>query len=73
MGSKKEIKVTNFSNGKGAKIDVYSPNSRSKPHDTIYVKVNYENKSYSATTKVDGKKETSSGSCYLTSSCMQHF
>lgn len=73
MGSKKEIKVTNFSNGKGAKIDIYSPDSRSKPHDTVHVKVNYENKSYSATTKVDGKKETSSGSCYLTSACMQHF
>ena len=73
MGSKKEIKVTNFCNGKGAKIDVYSPDSRSKPHDTVHVKVNYENKSYSATTKVDGKKETSSGSCYLTSACMQHF
>ena len=73
MGSKKEIKVTNFSNGKGAKVDIYSPDSRSKPHDTVHVKVNYENKSYSTTTKVDGKKETSSGSCYLTSACMQHF
>lgn len=73
MGNKKEIKVTNFSNGKGAKVDIYSPDSRSKPHDTVHIKVNYENKSYSATTKVDGKKETSSGSCYLTSACMQHF
>ena len=73
MSNKKEVKVTNYSNGNGAKIDIYSPSSRANPHDTVHIKVNYENKSYTAITKVDGKKETSSGSCYLTTACMKHF
>ena len=39
----------------------------------VHMKINYENKSYTATTKIDGKKEESSGSCYLTTACMKHF
>lgn len=42
------------------------------PHDTIHLKVNYENKTYQSITKIDGKKESTSGSCYLTSACMKH-
>lgn len=30
--SKKEIKVTPFSNGDGAKIDIYSPSAKTDPH-----------------------------------------
>ena len=34
----KEIKVTPYSNGKGAKIDIYSPSSRAASHDTAHIK-----------------------------------
>ena len=68
----KEIKVTPYSNGKGAKIDVYSPSSRVVPHDTAHIKVS-DGKKVEIVTKVDGKKESTSGQCYLTSACMKHF
>ena len=68
----KEIKVTPYSNGKGAKIDIYSPSSRTVPHDTAHIKVS-EGKKVEIVTKVDGKKESTSGQCYLTSACMKHF
>ena len=68
----KEIKVTPYSNGKGAKIDIYSPSSRAASHDTAHIKVS-EGKKVEIVTKVNGKKETSSGQCYLTSACMEHF
>ena len=71
--NKKEIKVTEYGNKKGAKIDIYSPDSKTKPHDSIHIKVNTEKKTYDSVTKIDGKKETSSGGCYLTSACMAHF
>ncbi len=69
----KEIKVTEYGNGKGAKIDIYSPDSKTKPHDTIHIKVDTEQKTYQTVTKIDGEKETSSGGCYLTPACMNHF
>lgn len=69
----KEFKFSDFSDGSGVKMDVYSPDPRTNPHDTVHIKINYENKSYTATTKIDGKKEESSGSCYLTTACMKHF
>ena len=68
----KEIKVTPYSNGKGAKIDVYNPSSRAVPHDTAHIKVS-DGKKVEIVTKVDGKKESTSGQCYLTSACMKHF
>ena len=68
----KEIKVTPYSNGKGAKIDVYSPSSRAVPHDTAHIKVS-DGKKVEIVTKVDSKKESTSGQCYLTSACMKHF
>ena len=71
--SKKEIKVTPFSNGDGAKIDIYSPSAKTDPHDTIHVKVNTKTGKYEAITKIDGKKESSSGGCYLTTACMKHY
>ncbi len=73
MSNEKEIKVTDFKDGSGAKIDIYSPDSRVNPHDSIHIKVNYNTKTYDAVTKIDGQKETSSGGCYLTSACMKHF
>ena len=69
----KEIKVTEYGNKKGAKIDIYSPDPRTKPHDSIHIKVDTEKKTFETVTKIDGKKETSSGSCYITTNCMKHF
>lgn len=40
-------------------MDVYSPDPRTNPHDTVHMKINYENKQYTATTKIDEKKEES--------------
>ena len=70
---KKEIKVTPYKDGSGAKIDIYSPDPRTKPHDSIHLKVNTDKGTYESVTKVDGNKETSSGGCYLTTACMRRF
>ena len=37
--NEKKIKVTPYSKGNGAKIDIYSPNSLAVPHDTAHIKV----------------------------------
>ena len=42
MPKKPEIKVKPFSDGKGAKIDVYSPDARTKPHESIHIKIDTE-------------------------------
>lgn len=65
-GEKKE------NGGSGAKIDVYSTDPKNGPHDSIHIKVDAERKTYEAITKIDGKKESSSGGCYLTSACMKY-
>lgn len=70
---RKEIRVTEYGNKKGAKIDIYSPDSRTKTHNSVHVKVDTEKKTFETVTKIDGKKESSSGSCYLTTACMKHF
>lgn len=74
----KVIKVTEFGNKKdsgksGAKIDIYSSDSKKGPHDSIHLKVDTDNKTYEAVTKINGEKESSSGGCYLTSACMKYF
>ena len=73
MAAEKEIKVTPYKNGDGAKIDIYSPDSQTKPHDTIHIKVNTDTGEYQTITKIDGEKETSNGKCYLTTACMKHY
>lgn len=70
---KKEIKVTPYKDGSGAKIDVYSPDPRTEPHDSIHLKVNTNEGTFQSITKIDGNKETASGGCYLTTACMKHF
>lgn len=73
------IKVTEYGeksgkdDKKGAKIDIYSDDPKKGPHDTIHIKVNTEDKSYEAITKINGEKKESSGSCYLTTACMKHY
>ena len=37
------------------------------------LKVDTDNKTYEAVTKINGEKESSSGGCYLTSACMKYF
>ena len=74
----KVVKVTEYGNKKdsgksGAKIDIYSSDPKNGPHDSIHIKVDTDNKTYEAVTKIDGKKESSSGGCYLTSACMKYF
>ena len=74
----KVIKVTEYGdkkdNGKsGAKIDVYSSDPKNGPHDSIHIKVDTDNKTYEAVTKINGNKESSSGGCYLISACMKYF
>ncbi len=74
----KVIKVTEYGNKKdsgksGAKIDIYSSDPKNGPHDSIHIKLDTDNKTYEAVTKIDGEKESSSGECYLTSACMKYF
>lgn len=73
----KVIKVTEYGEKKdsgknGAKIDIYSSDPKDGPHDSIHIEVNTDNKTYKAATKINGEKELSSGSCYLTTACMKH-
>jgi len=68
----KKIEVKPYKNGGGAKIDIYSPDPKNDPHDSIHIKINTEDGTFKTITKIDGKKETSSGGCYLTSACMKH-
>jgi len=68
------VKVKNYSDGSGSKIDIYDKDPYgNKDHNSIHIKVDYENKSYKTIEKFDDKKEESSGECYLTTACMQHF
>jgi len=69
----KKIEVKPYKNGGGAKIDIYSPDPKNDPHDSIHIKINTEDGTFKTITKIDGKKETSSGGCYLTTACMQHY
>ena len=57
---------------KEQKLIYIALSSRAVPHDTAHIKVS-EGKKVEIVTKVNGKKETSSGQCYLTSACMEHF
>ena len=67
------IRVTGYSDGSGAKIDIYDKDPSNKDHKSIHIKVDTDNKSYTTVDNVNGSKETSSGSCFLTSACMKHF
>lgn len=69
-GNDKVIKVTEYGDKKdsgksGAKIDIYSSDPKNGPHDSIHIKVDTDNKTYEAVTKINGEKESSSGGCYL--------
>ena len=79
MPEKPEIKVTGFGDksGKkksGAKIDIYSPDAQTKPHDSIHIKIDTKTGKGQITQKTkDGQKETTDTQCYLTTACMRHY
>lgn len=79
-------KFGNYVNDKGVTIKVNTDKNGNdhisfyggdvdKPHDAVHVNVDYNKGSWSSTTHNSDKSDTntSSGSCYLTSACMQHF
>ena len=74
MAEKPEIKVSGFSKKPGAKIDVYSPDARTKPHESIHIKIDTETGKGQIIQKTQGgEKEATDTQCYLTTACMQHY
>lgn len=67
------IKVTDYGDKSGVKIDIYDKDPRDPDHSSVHIKVDYDDKSYTTVDNVNGDKETSSGGCYLTSACMKHY
>lgn len=53
-------------------MDFYSKNPGEKGHKSIHTHISKDG-SYTTQDNVNGKKEKSSGSCYLTTACMKHF
>lgn len=66
------IKISEYSDGSGIKMDFYSKNPGEKGHKSIHTHISKDG-SYTTQDNVNGKKEESSGSCYLTTACMKHF
>ena len=70
----KEIKVTPFGDGSGAKIDIYSPSAKEEPHDSIHIKIDTETgKGRIIEKDGDGPRQEADTQCYLTTACMKHF
>lgn len=71
--SDKEIKVTGYTKGNGAKIDIYEPDSRTEPHNSIHIKINTETGSGQIIEKdKEESRTTTDTQCYLTTACMRH-
>ena len=66
------IKVSEYKDGSGVKIDFYDKDPSEPDHKSIHTHINYDG-TYSTQDNVDGSVEKSSGSCYLTSACMAYF
>ena len=67
------IKISEYSDGSGAKIDFYDKNPSDEGHKSIHTHINNDG-TYKTEDNVNGGPvEKTSGSCYLTSACMQHF
>ena len=65
------IKISDYKDGSGTKIDFYDKSPRESDHKSIYTHINNDG-SYKTEDNVNGSTEKSSGSCYLTSACMQY-
>lgn len=66
------IKVSEYSDGSGVKIDFYDKSSSEAGHKSIHTHINNDG-TYSTEDNVNGTTEKSSSGCYLTSACMKHF
>ena len=79
MAEKPQIKVTGFGDKSGdkkpgAKIDIYSPDVRTEPHDSIHIKIDTKTgKGEIIQEPKNGPKETTDTQCYLTTACMRHY
>lgn len=67
------IKVTRDSNGNDH-ISCYDK-PVDEEHSAVHVNIDYDKKSYNTTyhNEDDSEKDKSSGSCYLTTACMEHY
>ena len=66
------IKISDYKDGSGTKIDFYDKSPRESDHKSIHTHINNDG-SYKTEDNVNGSTEKSSGSCYLTSACMSYF
>lgn len=66
------IKVSEYKNGNGVKIDFYDKSPSDPNHSSIHTHINNDG-TYSTQDNVNGSTEKSSGGCYLTSACMRYF
>lgn len=65
------IKVSEYKDGSGVKIDFYDKSPLEPDHKTIHTHTNNDG-TYKTEDNVNGSIEKTSGSCYLTSACMRH-
>ena len=66
------IKVSEYKDGSGVKIDFYDKSPSDPNHKSIHTHINNDG-TYSTQDNVNGSNEKSSGGCYLTSACMRYF
>ena len=66
------IKVSEYKDGSGVKIDFYDKNPTNPSHSSIHTHINYDG-TYKTEDNVNGTNERSKGGCFLTSACMKHF
>lgn len=65
------IKVSEYGDGRGVKIDFYDKSPAEDGHKPIHTHFENDGK-YQTEDNVNGKIEKSKGECYLTSACMRH-
>lgn len=66
------IRIKDFGDGSGVKIDLYDKDPKDPDHKSVHVKVDLEEKSFEVVDNVNGEKESGSGGCYLTTACLVH-
>lgn len=65
------IKVSEYKDGSGIKIDFYDKNPSEDGHKSIHAHISNDG-SFEVQDNVNGKNEKSSGKCYMTTACMKH-
>ena len=66
------IKISEYKDGSGVKIDFYDKSPTDPDHRSIHAHISNDGK-YSTQDNVNGSTEKTSGSCYLTTACMMYF